>query len=385
MANEMDFLNGYRTLANCEFDDSERGQVAKQIIDEMQFSSIMNTEASVMEANGDFEHKAYRDNELDDGAEFLAFDEGFAKSGFTYDEECSVRMGRIAEAKAYRKNQTRYDSNAEALKRARDLQKAADAMNRKDARSLVYGGTNSVVGKGYDSKAYNGLASFTNSLYDLRDVYKAIDEDRIPFTGKDSCITIDAREYGPSGAVDPVDGKAGSIFAIVWGPDYVTKLYPKADTVSYGISMEFHPQEKFEYKDRVSGADRFGYEDVYTFEKFTGLWVGNRWGLIRIANINMDSAQTDEQWKAQLERVEESAGNAMRLFDVAGVTARTSWYTNGALVQRFKQIRAAKQVYVAGVSAQGQPQNIEMQIPFMLLDSVQLKNELTMSQFEKIV
>ncbi len=385
MANEMDFLNGYRTLANCEFDDSERSQVAKQIIDEMQFSSIMNTEASVMEANGDFEHKAYRDNELDNGAEFVAFDEDFAESGFTYDEECSVRMGRIAEAKAYKKNQTRYNSNAEALRRARDLQKTADAMNRKDARALVYGGTNSVVGKGYDFKSYNGLASFTNSLYDLRDVYKAIDEDRIPFTGKDSCITIDAREYGPSGAVDPVDGKAGSIFAIVWGPDYVTKLYPKADSVSYGITMEFHPDISTSYHDRVTDKDRVGFKDLYTFEKYTGLWVGNRWGLIRIANINMDPAQTAEQWKAQLERVEESASNAMRLFDVAGVTARTSWYTNGALVQKFKQIRAAKQVYVAGVSAQGQPQNIDMQIPFMLLDSVQLKNELTMSQFEKIV
>lgn len=385
MANEMDFLNGYRTLANCEFDDSERSQVAKQIIDEMQFSSIMNTEASVMEANGDFEHKAYRDNELDNGAEFVAFDEDFAESGFTYDEECSVRMGRIAEAKAYKKNQTRYNSNAEALRRARDLQKTADAMNRKDARALVYGGTNSVVGKGYDFKSYNGLASFTNSLYDLRDVYKAIDEDRIPFTGKDSCITIDAREYGPSGAVDPVDGKAGSIFAIVWGPDYVTKLYPKADSVSYGITMEFHPDISTSYHDRVTDKDRVGFKDLYTFEKYTGLWVGNRWGLIRIANINMDPAQTAEQWKAQLERVEESAGNAMRLFDVAGVTARTSWYTNGALVQKFKQIRASKQVYVAGVSAQGQPHNIDMQIPFMLLDSVQLKNELTMSQFEKIV
>ena len=379
MDNQSDFLNGYRTLSNCEFDDSQQSQIAKKIIDEMKFSSIMNEEASVMEANGLFEHKAYRDNELDTGAEFVAFDEGYASSPFTHDEEFSVQMGRIAESKTYRRNQTRFDAQAEASRLARDLIKVGDSINRKDARALVYGGSRN------DAKEYNGLASFTDKTYDLRDVYKAIDEDRVPFTDKNSCITIDAREFSYTDAVDPTEGNAGSIFALVWGSDYVSKLFPKGSTVSYGINMNYKPSERFTYEDKLTGVVRHGYEDVYDFEKFTGLWVGNRWGLIRIANINCASSQTEAQWKAQLLRVEEAASHAMRLFDHAGLTGRTSWYTNGALVQKFKQLRAGKQVYVAGVSAQGQPQNMGMQIPFMLLDSVQLKHELTMTQFERLV
>lgn len=385
MADQSDFLNGYRTLANCEFDGSQNAQVAKQIIDEMRFTSIMNSEASVMEANGLMEHKAYRDNELDGGAEFVAYEEGYGESSNTHDQEFSVQMGRIVESKTYRRNQTRYDAQAEAQRLARDLKKAGDSINRRDARSLVYGGTSAVAGRAVDAKEYNGLASFTDRIYDLRDVYKAIDEDRVPFVDRNSCITIDAREYGGSGAVDPTDGQAGSIFALVWGSDFVSKLYPHGDNVSYGITMQVHAGQRFDYTDKITGVTRYGYEDVYDFEKFTGLWVGNRWGLIRIANINMAASQTKEQWDAQLLRVEEASSHAMRLFDHAGLTGRTSWYTNGALVQKFKQLRASKQVYVAGVSAQGQPQNIGMQIPFMLLDSVQLKHELTMSQFENLV
>lgn len=384
MANESDFLNGYRTLANCEFDDSQQAGIAKQIINEMQFSSIMNTEASVMEANGLFEHKAYRDNELDNGAEHVAFEEGYGTSTFTNDEMFSVQMGRIVESKTYRKNQTRFNSSAEAQRLARDLKKVGDAINRKDARCLVYGGTDSVVGRQFNAKEYNGLASFTSNTYDLRDVYKAIDEDRLPFTNG-SCITIDARNYGPSGAVDALDGQAGSIFVVVWGDDYVSKLYPNGDNVSYGINMNVHYDQKFEYTDRITGVTRHGFEDIYDFEKFTGLWVGNRWGLMRIANINLSASQTDAQWKAQLERVEEAASHALRLYDYAGLTGRTSWYTNGALVQKFKQLRSNNLVRVAGVSQQGQPINIGMDIPFYLLDSVALKNELTMSQFERLV
>lgn len=379
MDNQSDFLNGYRTLANCTFDDSEESKIAKQIIDEMKLSSIMNQEASVMEANGLFEHKAYRDNELDNGAEFASYEEGYAASPFTHDEEVTVQMGRIIESKTYRNNQTRFDAQAEANRLARDLIKVGDAINRKDARALVYGGSKN------DAKEYNGLASFTDKIYDLRDVYKAIDEDRVPFTDKNSCITIDAREFSHTDAVDATEGNAGSIFALVWGQDYVSKLYPHGSNVSYGINMKYHPGEKFSYEDTISGKTRHGYEDVYDFEKFTGLWVGNRWGLIRIANINCSSSQTESQWKAQLARVEEAASHAMRLFDHAGLTGRTSWYTNGALVQKFKQLRAGKQIYVAGVSEQGQPQNMGMQIPFMLLDSVQLKHELTMTQFERLV
>ena len=378
MANQSDFLNGYRTLANCQFDGSEASAIAKQIVDEMKWTSIMNDEASVMEASGLFEHKAYRDNELDNGAEFVAYEEGFARSDFTHNEEFSVQMGRIVESKSYRGNQTRYDKEAEAQRLARDLKKVADAINRKDARALVYGGVD-------DLKSYNGLASFTDTLYDITEVYRAIEHDKLPFKGKNSCITIDAMQFDADNAVDPTDGFSGSIFAVVWGPDYVSKLYPHADTVSYGINMTTHFGEKYEYTDEITGVTRHGFEDIYDFEKFTGLWVGNRWGLIRIANINCNPAQTIKQWEAQLKRVEEAASHAMRLFDHAGLANRASWYTNGTLVQKFKQLRADKQVYVAGVSAQGQPMNMAMQTPFMLLDSVPLKHELTMTQFERVV
>lgn len=378
MANQSDFLNGYRTLANCQFDGSEASAIAKQIVDEMKWTSIMNDEASVMEASGLFEHKAYRDNELDNGAEFVAYEEGFARSDFTHNEEFSVQMGRIVESKSYRGNQTRYDKEAEAQRLARDLKKVADAINRKDARALVYGGVD-------DLKSYNGLASFTDTPYDITEVYRAIEHDKLPFKDKNSCITINAMQFDADNAVDPKDGFSGSIFAVVWGSDYVSKLYPHADTVSYGINMSTHFGEKYEYTDEITGVTRHGFEDIYDFEKFTGLWVGNRWGLIRIANINCNPAQTIKQWEAQLKRVEEAASHAMRLFDHAGLANRASWYTNGTLVQKFKQLRADKQVYVAGVSAQGQPMNMAMQTPFMLLDSVPLKHELTMTQFERLV
>lgn len=378
MANQSDFLNGYRTLANCQYDGSEQSAIAKQIVDEMKWTSIMNDEASVMEASGLFEHKAFRDNELDNGAEFVAYEEGFARSGFTHNEEFSVQMGRIVESKSYRNNQTRYDKEAEANRIARDLKKVADAINRKDARALVYGGVS-------DLKSYNGLASFTDTCYDINEVYRAIEHDKLPFKNANSCITLDATKFDYENAVNPTSGFAGSIFAVVWGSDYVSKLYPHADTVSYGINMNVHLGEKFEYTDSITGVTRHGFEDIYDFEKFTGLWVGNRWGLIRIANINCNPAQTAKEWEAQLKRVEEAASHAMRLFDYAGLANRASWYTNGTLVQKFKQLRADKQVYVAGVSAQGQPQNMAMQTPFMLLDSVPLKHELTMTQFERTV
>ena len=378
MANQSDFLNGYRTLSNCQFDDSQQSAIAKQIVDEMKWTSVMNDEASVMEASGLFEHKAFRDNELDNGAEFVAYEEGFARSDFTHNEEFSVQMGRIVESKTYRGNQTRYDKEAEAHRLARDLKKVADAIKRKDARALVYGGVE-------DMKSYNGLASFTDTTYDITEVYRAIEHDKLPFKDANSCITIDATQFDYDNAVNPVNGFAGSIFAVVWGSDYVSKLYPHADSVSYGINMNVHLGEKYEYTDEITGVTRHGFEDIYDFEKFTGLWVGNRWGLIRIANINCNPAQTIKEWEAQLKRVEEATSHALRLFDHAGLSGRANWYSNGTLIQKFKQLRADKQVYVAGVSAQGQPMNMGMQTPFMLLDSVPLKHELTMTQFERLV
>lgn len=385
MPNQNDFLLGYRTLAECEFNDSAEARASKAIIDEMKFTSIMNAEAAVMEANGLFEHKAYRDNELDTGAENVAFEEGYAVSGLTHDEMFSVQMGRIIESKEFNSNQTRFNKAAEAERRARDLKKATDALNRKDARTLVYGGTEAFRGRPTDLKEYDGVASFTSKLTDLSDFWTAIDNDLCPFTHAHQCITIDAQQFKTSNAKTAVDEKLGSIFAIVWGSDYASKLYPLGDSVSYGINVTTKYGDTCDYIDNVTGKQRHYYRDLVDMEKFSGLWVGNRYGIIRIANINMDPSQTEEEWNATLTSVEAAAAEAMRIQDYAGVTAMANWYTNGALISKFKQLRAHNQVYVAGVSAQGQPQNIGMQVPFMLLDSVALKNELTMVTTEKFV
>lgn len=388
MADQSDFLLGYRTLAEVEFDGSQEARDAKAIIDEMKFTSVINADACVMEANGLFEHKAYRDNEVDKHAEFVAFDEGYATSPMTHDEMFSVQMGRIIESKEFASNQTRYNKAAESERRARDIKKTIDAINRKDARSLVYGGTARPINgvqNAIDFKEYDGLASFTSAKTDLGAFWTALDNDECPFTHKHQCITIDAKDFVPSSGVQATDGNAGSIFAVVWSPDYVSKIYPKGDTVSYGITMKTKYDELAEYMDNVKGVQRHYYRDLIDLEKYTGLWVGNRFGIIRIANINMSASQTEAQWKAQLDAVEAAAAEALRIQDHAGVQGMAKWYTNGALLNKFKQLRAHNQVYVAGVSAQGQPQNIGMQNPFMLLDSVQLFNEATMTSFEKLV
>lgn len=386
MADANNVLTYYPNILDVKFPENEYGQFQKSVVEEIKQTSVMNSQAGMLEATHTDQNKGSRDTELDNTAYNMDLDEGFHATKMTAKSEYTCIIGRTGNAKSFEmQGDGEYDKSAYAMKIAEDLKKCTDGLNRKEANALIYGNQNT------DSKSFNGLAYYTSRLTDLTTFQNKMENFENPFTD-DQCVCIDnQRNVTATNALTEDElsqAKFASIYAIVWGRENVAKLFPRGDVGGIGIRKDDTlPPYRKEYTDPVDNIVKFRWYRDVTMSKFTGVNVANRFSLIRIANIRMD--RNGDAFTEEMERIEDSGALVQYILNKAGLSGMAMWYAPEMLVNQLKKFRKLGVTQVnymdAGAGNTGKPHGIMPEIPFYLNDSVELQKENYLLTNETIV
>lgn len=365
------------------FSDDKQGKYAQQIAKELEGKSNLLMDATYMPTSEDTRHRGKRDESFKDDAVTVASDEGHSWSKGSNKKEYTVELGLVD-------NGCEFDSIQEGnapstdvvnLKR-QDISDTIETLNRKDAYLTVYGDQRE------DPKAWNGMAYYCRKISDRSKFEKNYYAGKNPFEGSDLCLTIDNQ----AGATVALTGAAGnifsSIFAVVWSPKYVSKLYPK-NSNTYGIETELSPETIVFNEEN----NRWHKKSFIAFRKCSGVNVADRFGLMRIANINMDKTVNGAAHDVK-EEYERLAGNMAFLEEILnkkGVSHGVMFYAPEPLIRKMREARALGKVSqnnifysIPGVEQAGQIHGIIAE-KFYLNDNYLITPEFQMLQTESFV
>lgn len=369
-----------------DFETGDRGDWARQVCEELKDQpSLMNADAPVMEANGLHEHKFRRENEFDNTARPVAMDEGFTTTDNPVGELSTAEMGLVSNAKEFDHKQERFADNGPEY-RTRVMQKTVRSLNKIDDVMLVNGGHDS------NPKEYNGLRYFTGKKTNVNYFEKKLYSDEIPFVGNDECLCLgNDDEAQNSTGINVVLSDASkakddfaSLYFVVWGTDTVCKLIPKGQMGYAGIVTEVLYNQARDYTDKLDGIRKKLIYDFVGFEKATGLAVLNRFGVMRIANINCNL--TGLSAVDELKRIEYNASRIENYLSHVGLFERVKCYGSSQLVQ-FMQRARTNNVTQVNVSVNGdntgKPNGLTGK--FILNDSFAVEKEPSLNRYESFV
>ena len=345
-------------------------------------------DATYMPTSEDTRHRGRRDESFKDSAITVASDEGHAWSEGTHENEYTVELGLIDDGCKFNSIQEANAPNRDVVETERnDINRTIESLNRKDAELTVYG--NQLE----DPKAWNGLSYYTRKVTNRSTFEANYYAGKNPFEGKDLCLCLDNQAGATSGLSSAYGGIFSSIYAVVWGPNTVSKLYPK-ESATYGIETDVSPETV------VVANGRWYKERYIAFRKASGLNVANRFGLIRIANINMDkivhttaapSTDVSHDVKEEYERLCQNMAFVEELITAAGIGAGVKFYAPVPLIRKMRAARALgnasqSQIFysIGGVEQAGQVHGL-IANEFYLNDNYLITPEFQMLQTETFV
>lgn len=382
-----------RSPLEYSFLTDENGQFAQQIVKEMERTSNILMDATYMPTSEDSRHRGYRDeDDMKNTAVGLASDEGDAYSENGHEVMYSTEIGRIGDGCKYNSIQRRNSLSADVVERERmDISNTIEGINRTDAFVTVYGNSKAIADESraaVNPKLWKGLAYYTRKISDRAQFEDDFYANKNPFKGwgvDDLCLAIDNRAKDTN-ATPYASVKFASIYAVVWGMDQISKLYPK-NSMSMGIETEVYEPATVLYtpKDAVGSEKRLYKEGYVSFNKYSGVNVHDRFGLIRLANIYFDEGD-ENQMKAEYKRVVENMAFIEEVIAHKGFTGSVKYYCPEALIRKMRIARYLDgQVHVMYNDAQlnqiGQRHGL-VGTPFILNDGVALTPEFMMSMKE---
>ena len=333
-----------RSPLEYSFQNDDNGAFAQQIVKEMERTSNILMDATYMPTSEDSRHRGYRDEEgMKDSAVGLASDEGDAYSENGHEVMYSTEIGRIGDGCKYNSIQRRNALPADVVERERmDISKTIEGINRTDAFITVYGNSKAIANEakaGVNPKLWKGLAYYTRKISDLKQFEDNFYANKNPFKEwkvDDLCLAMDNRR-GDNASYS--GKKFSSIYAVVWGMDQISKLYPK-NSMSMGIETEVYEPATMVYtpKDAIGGEKRLYKEGYVSFNKFSGVNVHDRFGLIRLANIYLDEESPD-QMKAEYERIVKNMAFIEEVMAHKGFTGSVKYYCPEALIRKLRIAR----------------------------------------------
>ena len=341
-----------------------------------------------MPTNEDTRHRGRRDESFKDDAVTVASDEGHPWTEGTHESEYTVELGLIANGCKFDSLQEANAPNEDVVRLEReDITKTIETLNRKDAYLTVYG--NQMT----DPKAWNGFTYYTRKKTNRSTFETKYYAGQNPFEGDDLCLTLDNQDGATSALTAAAGNVFGSIYAVVWGPNYVSKLYPKA-SASYGIETEVSP-ETIVYN---AANNRWHKQRFIAFRKGSAVNVADRFGLIRIANICMDTEigtggtkQTGRDIKEEYERLCKNMAFVEEVLQKKGIASQVKFYAPVPLIRKMRTARALGTVSqnnifysIGGVEQAGQIHGI-MANDFYINDNYLVTPEFQMLQTESFV
>ncbi len=385
------FESVVRNPLDYSFDSAGNGAFAQQIVKEIEGHSNILLDATYMATSEDSRHRGKRDTEeLRKTSVTVASDEGdvFSDSGHT--SEYETEIGSIADGCKYNSIQERnaHDSDVATLKRI-DISNKIAGLNDHDAFLTVYGNSANVDDSwaNVDPKGWNGFAYYTRKLSDFgafRDSFYARKNPFVDTGLKDLCLSIDNHRTTDSSAYTAE--KFSSIYAVVWGADAVSKLFPK-NSNSLGINTTIYEPQTVQYAPRDNtNAIRLYKEGYITFRKDSGVNVHDRFGLIRLANIQFDES-SESQMKDEYKRLVENLSFMVNVIRMKGWANRVKWYCPLALIDQIRIARyldgQANVVYIdSQLNEIGQRHGLTGD-RVKIMDGCELTGELQMSNLEK--
>lgn len=372
------------------FKDDQNGKYAQVVAKELEGKSNLLMDATYMPTNEDTRHRGRRDESFKDDAVTVASDEGHPWTEGTHESEYTVELGLVANGCKFDSIQEDNAPNEDVVRLEReDITKTIETLNRKDAYLTVYGDQTK------DPKAWNGLSYYTRKVTNRTNFEKNYYAGKNPFEGDDLCLTLD-NQAGATTAINSTNKGLSifsSIYAVVWGTNYVSKLYPK-NSSSYGIETEVSP-ETIVYN---AGNNRWHKQRFIAFRKGSGVNVADRFGLIRIANICMDAnigssgtAQSGRDLKEEYERLCKNMAFVEEILSRKGIAGQVKFYAPVPLIRKMREARALGTVSqsnvfysISGVEQAGQIHGI-MAKDFYINDNYLVTPEFQMLQTESFV
>lgn len=335
-----------RSPLEYSFDNSEGGKYAQQIVKEMETVTNILVDATYMPASEDSIHVGKRDEEsVKETAVGLASDEGDAFSGNGHSVEYETRLGIIGDGCKYNSIQRRNAKPKDVVEKERkDISETIEGINRADAFITVYGNSkalsNSHKYAAVNRKFWKGLAYYTRKLSDYDEFMGAYDAGNNPFAKMkedDLCFVLDNHRGIDTSAYTA--GKFSSIFAVVWDINAVAKLYPNSGA-NIGIETEIYEPGTVIYnpKDGAAEEQRLYKEGYITFRKSSGVNVHNRFGLIRLANIQFDET-SEAQQKAEYRRIVENMALIETIMSDRGFAGKVKYYASSKLLRQMRIAR----------------------------------------------
>ena len=383
-----------RSPLEYSFQNDDNGAFAQQIVKEMERTSNILMDATYMPTSEDSRHRGYRDeDDMKDSAVGLASDEGDAYSENGHEVMYSTEIGRIGDGCKYNSIQRRNALAPDVVERERmDISNTIEGINRTDAFITVYGNSKAISGEakaGVNPKLWKGLAYYTRKISDRKQFEDNFYANKNPFKEwavDDLCLALDNRR-GDNASYS--GKKFSSIYAVVWGMDQISKLYPK-NSMSMGIETEVYEPATVLYtpKDAVGSEKRLYKEGYISFNKYSGVNVHDRFGLVRLANIYLDEDSPD-QMKAEYERIVKNMAFIEEIMAHKGFTGSVKYYCPEALIRKLRIARYLNgQEHVVYLDNQlgqiGQRHGLAGS-PFILNDGVALTPEFMMSMNEEKV
>ena len=333
-----------RSPLEYSFDNTEAGQYAQQIVKEMETVTNILVDATYMPASEDSIHIGKRDEEsVKETAVGLASDEGDAFSGNGHTVEYETRLGIIGDGCKYNSIQRRNAKPQDVVEKERkDISDTIEGVNRADAFITVYGNSKALANNhkyaASNRKFWKGLAYYTRKLSDYDAFMGAYDAGNNPFAAMkedDLCFVLDNHR---NDATTYAEGKFSSIYAVVWDINAVSKLYPNSGA-NLGIETEIYEPGTVVYnpKDDAS-AQRLYKEGYITFRKSSGVNVHNRFGLIRLANIQFDETSESQQ-KAEYRRLVENMALIETIMSDRGFSGKVKYYASSKLLRQMRIAR----------------------------------------------
>lgn len=328
------------------FDGTEQGQYAQQIVKEMETVTNILVDATYMPASEDSIHVGKRDEEsIKETAVGLASDEGDAFSGNGHTVEYETRLGKIGDGCKFNSIQRRNAKASDVAEKERDdISKTIEGINRADAFITVYGNSKALSNDhkyaAVDRKLWKGFAYYTRKLSDYDEFMASYDAGNNPFAKfkeDDLCFVIDNQRTNKNTSAYKA-GKYASIYAVVWDVNAVSKLYPQ-NGGNIGIETEVYEPGTVIYNPKDNaGSQRIFKEGYITFNKHSGVNVHNRFGLIRLANIQFDDENAD-QMKAEYKRLVENMALIENIMADRGFTGRVKYYGASKLLRQMRLAR----------------------------------------------
>lgn len=324
---------------------TDDGVYGQQIVKEMERTSHILMDATYMPSNEDSRHRGKRDEESAKmTAVTLASDEGDAISGNGHTTEYTVELGTIGDGCKYNSIQRRNAHAEDVLAKERqDISNTIEGINRFDSFLTVYGNSEAIANDtrcGIDKKAWKGMAYYTRKLMDYDKFISDYYANRNPFVATkvdDLCLTLDNQRTNTNTTAYK-ENAYSSIYAVVWGTDALAKLYPK-NSMSMGIETEVYDPSTVQYVPRDNAdATRLYKEGYITFRKTSGLNVHDRFGLIRLANIQFDPTNAD-QMKAEMKRIVENMALIEEILGHKGWQNRVKFYAPESLIRTMRIAR----------------------------------------------